>query len=167
MTPQHRSLTEAALATLPSEMFHPDMPPSPRHPDSVIMGGDHDSLYPDDAASNYSRSTDDAGSASGDFSTGAAGGGTGTASGGARGWDKATLAQHLSQQALQSAFLEGSGAGTSTAHLHEGTGKDAGRFEEEDSFGALPPQFREPYQPGQPLENVFEESESVLSGSNC
>ncbi|KAN0059985.1 hypothetical protein ACQY0O_007958 [Thecaphora frezii] len=48
----------------------------------------------------------------------------------------------------------------------QGFTEDFGRAEEEDEVYAMPSGFREPYQPGMPLDNVMEESESVLSGSN-
>ncbi|KAL9937985.1 hypothetical protein V8E36_003530 [Tilletia maclaganii] len=102
---------------------------------------DGDSIYPDDAASNYSRETtntdeDRVGGWNYSWKNRAGGGGSGGI-GGPGGL-------------LNSTPFPG----------------DAGRSEDEDASMPMPPIFREPYQPGMPLDNVTEESESVISGSN-
>lgn len=140
-----QALTRAALATVSSGYVDPDMPPSPRQTDSVL--GDNDSLAPDDAASNYSRTTED----SSDPTTGGLGGRSH--------WDGKSQAQHDSQQAFQNALL--------SREESEQEQEEVLREEAHDELEALPERFAEPYQPGQPLDNVFEESESMLSGSNC
>lgn len=145
---ERHALTKAALETLPSGMMHPDMPPSPRQSDYVL--GDGESLAPDDAASNYSRSTEESSDPA-------------TTIGGNRGiWDGKSQAQHDSQQAFQNALLRHQ-EGPSAA---SGEGEEQFQEELQDEVEALPRRFAEPYQPGQPLDNVFEESESMLSGSN-
>lgn len=172
--PSQLQLTQAALARAAkaSSMVDPDQPPSPRHPESVYGGtgsiADGESLHPDDAASNYSRAS------SSDEPTGSAGqlgsgGGTGGGSGGEGGggnWNKVLTRQHDQQQALQSALLAqhdrstsgGGEEGEDVEVLDEG-----GEGQEGGSFPAI---AREPYRPGQPLDNLLEESESQLSGTN-
>lgn len=119
-----------------SSDYSPSMPPSPRS----VQGGDAETIYPDDAASNYSRdthSTDENDPRSSTYS-------------------------HPSQSRPISGFSD-------TAVSEEGGYKyraDEGRTEDEDEATAMSHQPVTPYTPGLPLENVMEESESVLSGSN-
>lgn len=153
-------LTRAALASVgggSATMLDPETPPSPRVSEGGYAGNDNESLAPDDAASNYSRSTEDS-------VGGEALGQGGTSSGAGRGWDKSSQAEHARQQALQSSFLTG-GQSVPKPSVADGENEIA-RAEEEDVFTELPTHFAEPYRPGQPLENLAEESESMLSGSN-
>lgn len=147
-----RSLTEAAVATLPSAMVHPDVPPSPRGTasilgGSVLGGGDHESIGPDDAASNYSRSTEE----SEPLNSKAAGfGGTS--------WTRESEQQHYRQQALQDALVGGGSGeddGMEVLHDREGSNHlyEGGGGEEYQA-----------YQPGQPLETLTEDRESLVSG---
>ncbi|CAO1638591.1 unnamed protein product [Sympodiomycopsis kandeliae] len=154
------ALTKAALETLPSGLVDPDMPPSPRQTDSVL--GDSDSLAPDDAASNYSRTTED----SMDPQTSALLNASG-ANAGRNNWDGRSQAQHDSQQAFQNALLNTHQADKSESKIAEEAEQLRLEEESQDELNALPRRFAEPYQPGQPLDNVFEESESMLSGSNA
>lgn len=164
--PNTSPLTRAALARVEGNgnLLDPDMPPSPRPSESAYGGADNESLAPDDAASNYSRSTED--SIGGEMlqyhqqqlmqpSTSA---------GSIRGWDKSSQAEHARQQALQTSFLSEGKALMAAASA--ATPAAGGRSEEEDITTDLPTHFAEPYRPGQPLENLLEESESMLSGSN-
>ncbi|KAK0547184.1 hypothetical protein OC846_004138 [Tilletia horrida] len=109
---------------------------------SSLDGGnltDGDSIYPDDAASNYSRET------SHTDEDGGRPGGAGSS------WNT-----------WKGGKLTGVSGGPGQV-VFPG---DAGRSEEEDMSTPIPHAFREPYQPGMPLDNVTEESESVISGSN-
>ncbi|KAK0539829.1 hypothetical protein OC842_000780 [Tilletia horrida] len=122
---------------------------------------DGDSIYPDDAASNYSRetsNTDDEGGAQ-------------RIGGGAGGWNSSSLGWKA-RAAGGGVGGGGGGGGGGPSSSSAGVGGgivfpgDAGRSEDEDAALPMPPIFREPYQPGMPLDNVTEESESVISGSN-
>ncbi|CAD6899837.1 unnamed protein product [Tilletia controversa] len=122
---------------------------------------DNDSIYPDDAASNFSRETsatdDDAQSLREQQ----------------RNWNF-TAALKKQNAAAAAGIASGVGAaGISSSSSTDGGALastfpgDAGRSEDEDESMPMPSYvFREPYQPGMPLDNVTEETESVISGSN-
>lgn len=87
-------LTQAALAKA-TALVDPEMPPSPRQPDSGFASVDNESLAPDDAASNYSRSTEAADDGDGANNAG---------------WTRSSQAQHESQKAMQNALLQQDGS---------------------------------------------------------
>ncbi|UZJ53798.1 hypothetical protein CBS101457_003118 [Exobasidium rhododendri] len=96
------------------------------------LGTDSDSIYPDDAASNFSHETQPE-----EFYTP----------------HKAATSTSLRQA-------------STLATLDSGMSSDTARLEEDDHLRVVHPIARVPYQPGMPLSNLEEESESVLSGSN-
>lgn len=97
---------------------------------------DNDSISPDDAASNFSRDSYP---------------------------DEDSIA---ARGALHVGSLRPGGSIAASSNPIGGMPVDVKRLEEEDVPKAMPPGFRVPYQPGMPLSNLEEESESVLSGSN-
>lgn len=98
---------------------------------------DNDSISPDDAASNFSRDSNP---------------------------DEDSVA---ARGALHINSLRAGGSiAASSSYPPGGFPSDLQRREEEDVPKAISPGFRVPYQPGMPLSNLEEESESVLSGSN-
>ncbi|EPQ29951.1 uncharacterized protein PFL1_02623 [Pseudozyma flocculosa PF-1] len=99
---------------------------------------DQDSIYPEDAASNYHFSGEPADAVGGDEEE----------------------EEVTSDPPREWRLVPRSGDNG------QGFAEDYGRAEEEDEVYAMPTGYREPYQPGMPLDNVMEESESVLSGSN-
>jgi len=93
--------------------------------------GDVDSIYPEDAASNFSRDT------------------------------------HLDEDVnIRSSSMRPGGSIAAATSQYFDQSVDESRTEDEDQHTSEMPTFREPYQPGMPLSNLEEESESVLSGSN-
>ncbi|KAE8246273.1 hypothetical protein A4X13_0g5864 [Tilletia indica] len=115
---------------------------------------DADSIYPDDAASNYSRDTshtdeDGLGSLQQQQQ---------------RAWNYTNALKKQGLSGVGSAGL-GSGGPSGSGGLASTFPGDAGRSEDEDMSMPMPAYvFREPYQPGMPLDNVTEETESVISG---
>jgi hypothetical protein len=129
-----------------SPMLDPNEPGSRLSLESNnALGFDNDSIYPEDAASNFSRDTEPE-----EFMY------SRTSS---NGGNSASLRQGGSIAAVT--------ASASPSSREVDSLLDAGRREAEDHVTAMPPGFRAPYQPGMPLSNLEEESESVLSGSNA
>ena len=127
--------TQKYPPSLPAEasMMDPNEPVVRKSSESSnAVGADSDSIYPDDAASNFSRDT------------------------------------NPEEDRLASASLRvgGSIAAATAAAGQSSSVPDKARREDEDKPTAMPPGFRVPYQPGMPLSNLEEESESVVSGSN-
>ncbi|PWN20290.1 hypothetical protein BCV69DRAFT_283166 [Microstroma glucosiphilum] len=141
---------QGGASPLVSGMVDPNVPPSPRRPESMIgsaMMGDTESIAPDDAASNYSRSTEEgAGLPYGSYDkshTNLNGGGRPSIEEESQVFEQRLLGERERERELELELQESG-----------------------DAFSPLTGRFREPYQPGQPLENLQEESESMLSGSH-
>lgn len=126
----------------PQLLADPNAEPPPR---PSLDSSTAPSIYPDDAASNFSRDTSEDG-----------GDGGGRAS-------------------LQQRFAMSTGAFSGSPMVDAEREREDSRLEREEGQDkstpmpldlSLPPSFRQPYQPGMPLSNLEEESESLLSGSN-
>jgi len=128
-----------SLPAEPSTMDPNEPVPRTSLESNNALGVDNDSIYPDDAASNFSRDTE----------------------------PEEIMVGGKSLNSPTS-LRQGGSIAASTPAVQDGnkTTPDLGRKEEEDRPRDMPPGFRVPYQPGMPLSNLEEESESVLSGSN-
>jgi hypothetical protein len=128
------------------------------------MMGDTESIAPDDAASNYSRSTEE---------------GTGLPYGSydrshtiLNGSGRPSIEEVIRFSSPPRASQDDSEVSVEDSHAFEQRllGERERELELQESGDAFSPlmtgRFREPYQPGQPLENLQEESESMLSGSH-
>lgn len=127
----------------------------PRHSiDSNRVGTDNDSIYPDDAASNFSRDTnpEDEGRSAG----------RGVASN-----ENGSFTPSLFGNLHQSPAVAGAAAAAAVSNYKVSQPSELARREAEDQAMDIPPHFQTRYQPGMPLSNVEEERESVLSGSNA
>ncbi|PWN52929.1 hypothetical protein IE53DRAFT_234828 [Violaceomyces palustris] len=214
-----QDLTPSPAPKVPSKSFTPlptppptqsveikDLPPSPRDISSLYGVEDNDSIYPEDAASNYGKEE----SAQADrFGMGEAkldderqrplpatlGSGqeahkgseeegvislatfqaagipaTPPTSTSVDGFSPVMRSEHNERFPSD---IDGGDFGSVQHSIKRRSGDnghifvdDIGRTEDEDEAMVLPSGFREPYQPGMPLDNVMEESESVLSGGS-
>lgn len=150
----------------PSIILDPDEPNSRHSLDSSAIGIDVESIYPDDAASNFSRDTNPDEEAAGNKLQSQLHARDAAAPG-------SSLFSNLDQTpAMAGAAAAAAVAGTTSDPSSVGgsrtaIARDSLRVEAEDRPTNMPPGFRQRYQPGMPLSNVEEERESVLSGSNA
>lgn len=145
---------------VPSSPMLPPSEPGSRHSmDSNVIGLDNDSIYPEDAVSNFSPDPEEDLSRNGSLRASTT--------------QNRSLAASLPATSLfsnleQKPAMAGAAAAAAVTASNE-PGKltiESLRAEAEDRPTAMPPGFGQRYQPGMPLSNVEEERESVLSGSN-
>lgn len=139
--------------------------------DSSVAGVDTETIYPEDAASNFSPDTVDEDPlnsngrpTSGGLPSGALFSNMDQSPAVAGAAAAAALAQASSRSNAQG--THGSAAGTSSTAAPAAADKDRAEDEDHATEMAGTSAFTMRYQPGMPLSNVEEERESVLSGSN-
>jgi len=140
-------------------MLPPSEPGSRHSMDSNAIGIDTDSIYPEDAASNFSPDLEEELSRNGSLRSSTQN----------RSVASTLPATSLFSNLEQTPAMAGAAAAAAIATPPSETTKltkESSRAEAEDRPAMLPPGFGQRYQPGMPLSNVEEERESVLSGSN-
>ncbi|PWN35766.1 uncharacterized protein FA14DRAFT_46690 [Meira miltonrushii] len=152
------SSSSSSIQVPSSPMLPPSEPGSRHSMDSNAIGIDTDSIYPEDAASNFSPDPEEEMSRNGSLRSSTQNRSVAST------LPATTLFSNLDQTPAM-AGAAAAAAVTTPSEPNKLT-KEALRAEAEDRPTAMPPGFGQRYQPGMPLSNVEEERESVLSGSN-
>lgn len=156
---QPPSSSSSSIQVPSSPMLPPSEPGSRHSMDSNAIGIDTDSIYPEDAASNFSPDLEEELSRNGSLRSSTQN----------RSVASTLPATSLFSNLEQTPAMAGAAAAAAIATPPSETTKltkESSRAEAEDRPAMLPPGFGQRYQPGMPLSNVEEERESVLSGSN-